>query len=260
MSRYTEELKKKAARLQESDAKRRAFWLSVNQWVERQFQKLANIIERQNSKKNDRFLVWWRIRTIDPVVGMFVSSALITLLILTFTIPISEYQTMLLAGSTGDRIALAAGVGGYAIWFWGIYDAIRFKYWRRRCGFPIRGWENLVDDPELEHERWRPCEIHITLAIDSPDIRAGLTALYDVFAIEANRLYYNADSEDDGKKRIPWMSSGTDATGSANSRVLWKIYKLLSEHLGKFHRKTKAIASVSITAGASFNVSHPSSD
>lgn len=260
MSRYTDELKRKAARAQESDAKRKAFWLSLNQWAARPLQKLANAIESQNSKKNDRFIVWWRIRTIDPVVAMFVSSVFITLLLLTFTISISEYRTMLLAGSAGDRIALAAGVAGYLIWFWGIYDAVRFKYWRRRCPFEIHGWETLVDDPELEHERWRPCEIHITLAIDSPDIRAGLTALYEVFAIEANRLYYNADSEDDGRRRIPWTSSGADATGAANSRVLWKIYKLLSEHLGKFHRKTKAIASVSITAGASFNVSHPSSD
>ncbi|MCE9596475.1 MAG: hypothetical protein K8S54_00765 [Spirochaetia bacterium] len=206
-------------------------------------------------------MIWWRFRTGDPVIGMFVLSAVLTHLIITLSMPLGDFQAMIRRSAWDDWAWLCVVIGGYFLYFWAAIDSTLFVTWRKRSPFAITGWAAVVDDPCLEHDQWRHCSIIINLKKDTDDVRIGLKALSDVFALSANRSYYTAESAEEGRKRNPWIGSEVGATGTANSRVVWKMYKFLSGPLREFQNVTGAIESVQLElSGESFYVSRPSAD
>lgn len=261
MDKYTEDLKRKADQARASQERKAALWHRFESACSRMLSGLNEFLERQNSQTADRIIVWWRLRTVDPVIAMFVLSAILTHLILTLITPLEEYRKMLRAGSLSDYAYVAATVGGYLVLAWALVDLIRFKLWRKRIGFRLSGWADLVDDPQLELRQWRTCAIRIELKSETNDSREAVKALGQLFAISANKSYYAAEAESDDRKRVPWTASEEGVSGSANLRVAWKIYKFLSGPVQTYQKARGAIGTVRIELqGESFYVSAPSAD
>jgi hypothetical protein len=132
----------------------------------------------------------------------------------------------------------------------------RFRRWRARLGFPLAGWEALVDDPELDRTKWRPCRITVVLRGDGDAelARAALT----VFAERANRCFYFSDGEDGPggqTRRTRWSVEGLEAAGSANCVVVWKVHELCTRELSVVARRGSIDRVVLAVEGDSFYVS-----
>ncbi|MBL8019953.1 MAG: hypothetical protein JNM27_09835 [Leptospirales bacterium] len=261
MDKYTEDLKKKADRARVSQERRADLSRRFKSSGNRILSGWNELLERQNSEKGDRIIVWWRLRTVDPVIGMFVLSAIITHLILTLTTPLEDFRKLLHRGSLADYLYLAVTLGGFLFIGWAAVDVVRFKLWRRSLGFRLVGWADLVDDAQLELRQWRACSIRIELKSETNDSREAVKALSQLFALEANKSYYAAESESDARRREAWIASEEGLSGSVNLRVAWKVYKFLSGPVKKYQKARGAIDTVRIELkGESFYVSAPSAD
>jgi hypothetical protein len=137
----------------------------------------------------------------------------------------------------------------------GIVRWPRFAGWRRRLPFPLTGdWETLACDPQ-DSEYWRKTTVRI-VAGDAEAKRAA-SALLRSFAVRANRSIYKTR----WGKIVEWSSNDASASGEANCRVAWKIYRLVSGDLAKVHRAGLRIESVHIEASpTSRSVSAESGD
>ncbi|MBA3539897.1 MAG: hypothetical protein H0T79_09730 [Deltaproteobacteria bacterium] len=118
-----------------------------------------------------------------------------------------------------------------------------FRGWRARLPFAFAGsWDSLASD-RADSESWRSCTLQIHLVTTEPDAVRAANALLRTFAVAANRSMYNTRF---GTIDRWTASSKLTATGQANCRVAWKLYRFITRDLARLHAAGVTIARVTL--------------
>lgn len=132
-------------------------------------------------------------------------------------------------------------------------DYMKFKHWRERLGFPVHGWEHIVDNKDFfKSEHW-DLDVGLTISLKAPVPREALKLIDDSLFIvitEANKVFYElnfSQSGFSGDIRKKWAKAGPmGVKGSASGYIVGLLYVLITEYLRSIHQKWGVIQEVTL--------------
>ncbi|TGM01125.1 hypothetical protein EHQ76_10840 [Leptospira barantonii] len=119
---------------------------------------------------------------------------------------------------------------------------ILFERALSRLSFPVNGYREILNRPELGYYNWFEIELKVAASRN----KEAISALLESFTIRSKKLFYPHDW-DINEPRTFWKHTSDSASGSANSRLVLFLFWDLLVKLNGLHRFDPSIESVTIS-------------
>ncbi|HNW28288.1 MAG TPA: hypothetical protein PKN50_07430 [Spirochaetota bacterium] len=196
----------------------------------------------------------WEVHRVFSLSNVYWFRWLLPLGLVTLPVTLCAGKQLTTVQSWGFVALIAAiPIGRFAVaWIHTRVSFKRFRAWRSRLPFTLKGWEELVDSEQFTNGAYWRLEgrLHVELTPHPTVDEKAVNALLYIFCHEANREFYVPEFSIggfSGDPRKEWAVNGTTAQGSVNNGVANQIYRFLDLQLGPLAVKYSLTGQVTIT-------------